>query len=110
MAPGSWRVLRERFQQAAFDGAGLVTVRADLGSPTQSSHVSIYPPSPFGSDPRFKKWVNESGDNYRIRPYPSLQHAESDWMDTDEAFDYLLELTVENWVVVKSLSGMYRLE
>lgn len=66
----------------------------------------IYPPLPFGSDPRFKKWVNESGDNYRIRPYPSLQHAESDWINTDEAFDYLLELTVENWVVVKSLSGI----
>jgi hypothetical protein len=36
----SWRVLGECVEQAAFDGAGLVAVRADPGGPAQGGHVA----------------------------------------------------------------------
>ena len=66
----------------------------------------MYPPLPFGSDTRFKKWVNESGDNYRVRPYPNMQYAESGWITKDEAFDYIPDVSYENWIQVKSLAGI----
>ena len=37
----SWRVLGECVEQAAFDGAGLVSVRADLGGPAQGGHDDL---------------------------------------------------------------------
>lgn len=65
-----------------------------------------YPTLPLGSDSRFAPAVNESGERYRVRPFPNMQYAENGWIEKGATFYHIPVVEYENWRQVKNAAGI----